>query len=439
MTTSPPISIDARAAARAPMPLGGMPTPAPDALALAAYHFGVATLFLVAGGIGLVWVAPELAHGTYLSPHVAGITHLFTLGWLTTTIFGALSQLLTVALGAPLRSRRLGYVGLSTFAPGVALFAGGVAASSNVLRHAGIALVAIGLSLAIGNVGATLPRARTRDATWTGIALALGFLTTTLVLGVVLVHNLHTGFLAAARIRVLATHLHVAIIGWALTMMVGVSHRLLPMFFLAHGADTRWTRRSLALLAPGLVAFGIGLNGGIEPVTWLGVLLLEGGVGCFLWQARSFYRSRVRKRIDIGMRFAVSALACLAASSLLGPLVVVAGTSHRRLATVYVVTGFLGGILLYVVGFLYKIVPLLAWTGRFRSRIGREPVPTAAELYSARVAHVQLALMGLGLGGLVAGVGTALPLLARGGAGSFLAGILLFAAQLVHIAFGRRR
>jgi hypothetical protein len=439
MTISPPAPMDRQAASRSPIPLGGMPTPAPDALALAAQHFGIATLFLVAGGIGLVWVAPELAWGTYPSPHVAGITHLFTLGWLTTTIFGALSQLLTVALGAPLRSRRVGSVSLWTFAPGVALFAGGVAASSNALRHAGIALIAIGLTLAIGNVGATLPRARTRDVTWGGIALALGFLTTTLVLGVVLVHNLHTGFLADARIRVLATHLHVAIIGWALTMMIGVSHRLLPMFFLAHGADTRWTKRSLALLAPGLVALGIGLNVGLAPVIWLGVLLLEAGVGCFLWQARAFYRSRVRKRIDTGMRFAVTALTCLAAGALLGPVVLALGTSHRRLATVYVLTGFLGGILLYVVGFLYKIVPLLAWTVRFRSRIGREPVPTAAELYSARIASIQLTLMGLGLAGLVAGVGAALPALSRSGAGFFLAGILLFAGQLWHIAFGRRR
>ena len=43
-------------------------------------------LYLVAGAVGLVWIAPELAIGAYPSPHVAGVTHLFTLGWLTTTI-----------------------------------------------------------------------------------------------------------------------------------------------------------------------------------------------------------------------------------------------------------------------------------------------------------------------------------------------------------------
>jgi predicted Ser/Thr protein kinase len=39
--------------------------------------------------------------------------------------------------------------------------------------------------------------------------------------------------LAEARVRVLAAHLHIALVGWVLTMMVGVSHRLLPMFLLS--------------------------------------------------------------------------------------------------------------------------------------------------------------------------------------------------------------
>ena len=81
-------------------------TPAADSIRLAAEHFAASILYLMAGAAGLVWIAPELATGAYASPHVAGVTHLFTLGWITTTIFGALAQLLPVALGAPIRSYR---------------------------------------------------------------------------------------------------------------------------------------------------------------------------------------------------------------------------------------------------------------------------------------------------------------------------------------------
>ena len=73
---------------------GGLVTPATPSIRLAGEHFSAATLYLIAGAIGLVWIAPELAAGILPLPHVAGVTHLFTLGWLTTTIFGALYQLL---------------------------------------------------------------------------------------------------------------------------------------------------------------------------------------------------------------------------------------------------------------------------------------------------------------------------------------------------------
>src|SRR5262245_51384494 len=108
---------------------------------LALQHFAAAILYLLAGAIGLVWIAPELAAGNYLSPHVAGVTHLFTLGWLTTTIFGALYQVVPGALRAPLRWPRLAHLSFWSFAPGAGLFACGVAGGSTALHHAGLAFV----------------------------------------------------------------------------------------------------------------------------------------------------------------------------------------------------------------------------------------------------------------------------------------------------------
>ena len=129
------------------------------------------------------------------------VTHLFTLGWLTMTIFGALNQLLPVALGAPIRSVEVGHASFWSFAPGVGLFAAGIATGSDSLRHAGMALVTAGILLGAGNVVATLARARVRDVTWAAVALGITFLLSTLALGLVLLHNLHTGFIADARVR----------------------------------------------------------------------------------------------------------------------------------------------------------------------------------------------------------------------------------------------
>jgi len=416
----------------------GLVTPATGSIVLAAEHFAAATFYLIAGAVGLVWIAPELTAGNYLSPHVAGITHLFTLGWLTTTIFGALYQLLPVALGAPIRWPRVGHASFWTFAPGAGLFACGVADSYTPLHHAGIALITTGIVLAMINIVSSLCRAKTRDVTWAAIALAATFLVSTLGLGVALLHNLHTGFIAAARLHVLATHLHVAIVGWALIMMVGVSHRLLPMFLLAHGADTRWTKRALTLLAAGVPVLAIGLDTRFHWAAWVAVALLDLGVACFVLQAYNFYRVRVRKRIDIGMRFAGAALAFLGTASVVGPVVLALGPSASRLATVYVALGLLGGIVMFVVGFFYKIVPLLAWTARFRDRMGKSKVPTVSEMYSARVAVAQLGVMIAALAALAAGIVAGSPGVSYAGAALFLTGVLMFASQIIRVAFGGR-
>ena len=93
--------------------------------------------------------------------------------------------------------------------------------------------------------------------------------------------------------------------------------------------------------------------------------------------------------------------------------------------------------MLFVVGFFYKIVPLLAWTARYRGRMGQGPVPTVADMYSARVAHVQLALMSVGVVLLATGIAAGSAHVTRCGTVLFLAGVLLFVTQLGRVARGR--
>ena len=410
--------------------------PSAEATPLAAQHFGVSIFYLVIGAMGLVWIAPQLAAGAFVSPRVAGITHLFTLGWISTTIFGALCQLLPVALGSPLRWRRAGQVTLWTFGLGAGLFAAGVATGITALHHSGIALLGTGIIVAAFNIAATLGKSTRRDVTWTAIALAISFLVSTLVLGVVLLHNLHTGFLAEARIRVLAAHVHIAAVGWALIMIVGVSHRLLPMFLLSHGADTRWTARSLGCLTGGVALLAFGVLSQFEAIAWVGAILVECGVACFFWQVRCFYITRVKKKLDIGLVIAATALIFVMSASLTGPFVLLRGPAHGQLVTAYALLGVLGGIVMYIVGLFYKIVPLLAWTTRYGPRIGREKLPAVTDMYSTRTAWIQLGLMFSAVTLLVAGVVTASSHVARCGSILFLGGVLLFASQIARVAFG---
>jgi hypothetical protein len=420
--------------------MGGLSMRGAPAIHLPGEHFAAALFFLSVGALGLVWIAPELAAGLYLSPHVAGVVHLFTLGWLSMTIFGAMYQLLPVALGVSIRSERAGDVSFWAFAPGVAFFASGVAFSSLTLRYVGISLLTIGILCLVINVALTLPRVANRDVIWAAIAIALSFLTLTLVLGVLLAENMHMGFLGDARIRVMATHLHVALLGWVLVMIIGISHRLLPMFLLAHTASTKWTRRALTLLAPGVLILGCGIAGVHRiphvPLTWIGLVLVECGIACFLIQARLFFKARKRPRLDTGLRHAATALILLGATAVLAPFVLASGVTHRQLDTTYVALGLLGGLSLYVIGQFYKVVPFLAWMARFRDDMGKKPVPVVAQLYSQRVGHIDLALFIAAIVGITSGIATGTMLLVRIAAILFVTGVALFVSQMIRVAFG---
>jgi len=400
-------------------------------------HFGAAMTFLLAGSLGLLWIAPDLAAGRFPEPRVAGVTHLFTLGWLTLTILGALHQLLPVALGTPVRWPALAYASFALLAPGVALFAAGVTTVNDAVRHTGVALVIPGCLLAIANVAASLPRAARRDVTWWAVATSITALFATLALGALLLHNVKTGMLGAARLRVLSMHLHIALIGWVLVMIAGIAHRLLPMFLLAHGAGTAWTARAVALFAGGTALLATGLATDRAPLTWTGALLLECGIAALLIQAVVFFRARVRRRIDAGMRFVATGLAFMALAAVLGPIVLVQGASAPRIATAYVLAGLLGGITLYVTGHFYKVVPFLAWVARYRGRMGREQVPAVADLYSSRLANVQWGVMTAGCGVLVAGTLAGHSHCTRVGSVLFAAGVVIFAVQIVRVALPR--
>jgi hypothetical protein len=137
------------------------------------------------------------------------------------------------------------------------------------------------------------------------------------------------------------------------------------------------------------------------------------------------------------MRFAATALGFLGASVLLGVAVLADGAKYPRLATLYISIGLLGGIVLYVIGFFYRIVPLLAWTAHFRGRMGKQAVPTVAQMYSARLAHIQLGCMAGGVLLLGGGIAGGSVVVTRCGALLFVVGVLVFLAQLARVASGR--
>jgi hypothetical protein len=406
-------------------------------------HFAAALAFLCAGAALLVWVAPDIALGLFPLPRVAATTHLFTLGWLTTSIMGALYQFLPVSLGEPIRWRRLAEATFWLHVPGVALFVAGLLGSWPVMRTIGAGMFGTALLLFALNLAATLRRAEKRNLTWWALAGAAAFLVVTVALGCALALNLNNGFLGQRRFLALGVHVHVAALGWVFLVLMGVARRLLPMFLLSHAKSERWAWAGIGLVAGGvvwLVAFHHA--GGLVAVVPTFVLA-GSGAAAFLFHALRLYRGRSKPGLDPGMRLVAAALAFQALALALAPVALWRGYADPRMAVAYVTALILGGLSLFVAGHYYKIIPFLTWFHRFGPLAGTRPLPKVVDLYNARTGDVAGTLLATGVLGLVVATlaggppGGVATVAARVAAVLFAAGAVTLAAQIY--AVSRRR
>lgn len=414
---------------------GASPPAAPELAPpwLVGEHFVAALLYFACGAIGLVVVAPELANGLFFAPRVLALVHLFTLGWIVLSIFGALCQFLPVAVGRSLRSRAVAHLSFAAQTLGVAAFAAALASNSRWLLLAGAASLTLAFVSFAANLIATLISVRERSLTFFALAGAAVSLLITPAYGVVLAFDLHDGGLVD-RFGVVGQHAHVAIVGFVLMVMVGVAHRLLPMFLLTHGVPERGAWIATASMFGCAVVLAIPWGGAAR-------LVCAGALGCagvvaFLVQAATFFRHRKRRAIDPGMRLAGAGLVGLALAVLLAPFALTRGMADLRLLTTYFVV-LLGAITLFVAGHYYKIVPFLVWNHRFGPLLGKRKVPRVADLFSEKVALVDAALLVSGIAGLAVATFVGSVALARLASIVFAAGALLEIAVIARVA--RRR
>jgi hypothetical protein len=426
-----------------PPAMPGLPLPDGRGAALAppfrlpGQHFAAALGFWLAGAIALVGIAPDVAQGLFPLPRVVAVTHLFTLGWITTSILGALYQFLPVALGVPIRWQRLAHVTFWLYAPGLVLFAVGLVGAAWPAVLGGAVLFASGLLLFLANLGATLGRCRARDITWWALAAAGVFLLATIALGLALATNLGRGFLGAHRFLAVTVHAHVALFGWVLLVVIGVAQRLLPMFLLSHGAP-EWPGKAAAALV-GAGVGGLALLHHVVPmaVYWGPGLLIALGAVAFLLQAGLFFRHRKRPALDAGLRLAAIALGFLALALALAPFALSRGFAAPRVGTAYLTALIVGGFGLFVAGHYYKILPFLVVFHRYGHLMGKRPIPRTGDLYDDRVARAAVALLAAGTLGLVLSTLAGAPLPARVSAIAFAAGAATEVAQMY--AISRRR
>jgi hypothetical protein len=391
----------------------------------------VAALAFVIAGCALPWLAVELT-GHYYHPRILALTHMLTLGWITLTILGASYQLIPIVLNQPVWSERLGRWELGLTTLGVAGVVGhfAIASSSGLVWSAGF--VAAGVTAHVVNVALTL-RGLERWSFTAGM-MAMGFagLALTTVFGAALGVQHVRAFLPGDFYARLHAHIHLALLGWVLPMVLGVSAHVYPLFLLG----PRPGRRIVAVQGWGL-GFGapavvLGLLVA-PPLVAAGALAVAAAVITHIAWVVGLLRASRRPALDWALRFLAAGVVYLAVAAGLGVALGFDVVGGPRWALAYGVVVLGGWAALTIVGMMLKIVPFLVWYRVYSPLAGRTRVPSLADLRSPATEAVAFVALTGGVAALAVAVGLGDAAVIRAASIVVLVGCLAFAASVARV------
>jgi hypothetical protein len=401
----------------------------PPPFLLPGEHFVAALVWLAAGACGLVLVAPTLAAGNIFDPRVFAVTHSITLGVITTAIIGALYQLFPVAMGRAVRSVRLAHLTFCLLQGGVLLVVGGFWYSRGAVQGAGWSAIALALGLVGGNLISQSLDARPDPVVGRYVGAGYLAILAALTLGAVRIGQ-SLGYGQVDRLAMIASHFHLAALGFAGFVAVGVGSRMLPMFLVSHGFP-RWPLRWIGPVGgAGLTSFVIGQLSRSPALVLAGGGLMIVAVGLYLYLGLDYFRRRMRRVLDPGLAHVAVAFVSLAVAVAAGARLLMGSDGFApRLWAIYALLALLGWLVLLIVGVLYKVLPFLTWLHLFGGRMGNGPLPAVADLTRPSWGWASLACLVTGLAVLIAAVGLGAGNVARVGALGFAAGVALVLAQ----------
>lgn len=382
---------------------------------------------------------PRGVAGFFYHPRMLGIVHLVTLGWITGSILGALFIVAPMALRVSLPARWPDYAAFALLAIGVT----GMVAHFWIEEYGGMAWSAgtAGCGILISGIRAMGPLRSDRVEPVVRLHIVLAFLNITgaavmgLLLGIQKVHP----FLPGYTLTNVYAHAHLAALGWATMMVVGIAYRLLPMVLPSEMPRGRRLWASAILLETGAAGLFVTLLIRSRFAAVFAIAAVS-GIAIFLSVVATMIahprpRPPAIRTPDPAVLHAAAALLSLVMACALGLWLAIAPASPSTpaVATAYGVLGLVGFLAQMVVAMKGRLLPIFAWYWAFANTGYKGPVPPPHDMpwRPAQLAVVGLWWMGVPVlaWGLAAGAVPAV----RAGAWMLLAATALDTVQAGHI------
>lgn len=407
-------------------------------------YFGLAHVCLAAAA-GMLAMWPDLAGGYFYQPRMIALTHLLTLGWISGSILGAFYIVAPLALVTPLAAGPKDWLAFAAFAAGTI----GMVAHFWIATYDGMAwsagLVLFAIAYVARRAARGLSQSPVPPAVTLHVRLAFYNILIAGVLGIVIGVDRTRGLLGLSPVAATYAHAHLAALGWAAMMVIGLSYRLVPMLLPAAMPAARGLAASAILLEAGLAVLVVSLLAG-WPTVPFGALLIVAALATFFTRLGRVARSRLPRppalpRRDWSIAQVHVAFLWLMAAMGLGLTLALSSFTANRMAVawIYGVAGLLGFLAQIITGMHGRLIPYYAWYRAMARGQGRPPSVSVHVLISS--AHTRVIFFAW-LGGiplLATGLAGNSPAAVRVGALLLLAGVAAGGSHLAYIFRGAAR
>ncbi len=353
-------------------------------------YFGCAHLGLLLA-LAMIALHPVEMSGFFYQPRAFAVVHLITLGWISGSILGSLYVVGPLALRTPMPEGRADLLAFALFVVGVA----GMAGHFWIGEYAGLAWSSGSAIAGIGIVAARclprIARAPIPAAVKAHVVLAFVNVLATGLFGLLLGLDRVAPFMAWEPLDRAYAHAHLAALGWAGMMVIGVGYRLIPMLLpspMPRGASLLATAVLVQIGAAGLFWCFLARY----PLLPVFAIAGAGGLLAFILQIRWMLKRPRRppaglRRPDYGVRHALQAIgyAALCAAIGVGLSIWPRTDASLRVAGVYGILGLIGFLARIVVGVEGRILPMFASVRSNLDRGACVPAPDPHRMADRRV------------------------------------------------------
>jgi hypothetical protein len=293
--------------------------------------------------------------------------------------------------------------------------------------------VACGVLFITGRIVAAVRRAKAQPAVKLHIRLAGVNFGLAAAMGLLVAWDKVVHFLPGFVLANVFAHAHLAALGWATMMVVGVGYRLLPMTLPSKMPSGPSMYASAVLLEVGVLDLFATLLVGSAWALVFGLTVVA-GLAVFAGHVVGMLRRPAPKpvgaaRLEFGVLHAAGAGVSLVGAVAIGLFLLVAPLSPRTLhaAAAYGVFGLVGFLGQMVVAMQARLVPMVTWFWAYESSEARVPPPSPQAMRDRSLQALVFAGWTAAVPALAAGLFLESAPLVAFGAWALFAGVMLAA------------